>query len=460
MGEGVMKHGQGGPAAWSPSPSPAIPAGPGATLTRDTAARRSWDAVVVGAGPAGGAAAARLARAGLATLLVDRGTMPRGKVCGCCLSTAAVGELHRLAAAVGHDRTGSWPGGLTDLLPTAVPLERVCVATAGRQARLPLPGGLVVSRERLDARLVELAIGAGAHWLPDCDVIAIADEAAEPLPLTVSIRAGHGPATLRSRFVVLATGLADHVRITARDAARPRRGRVVAARSRIGLGAVLPATAAGLPAGELVMAVGRAGYCGLVRLDDGRIDVAAAVDPQALRESGQPAHVILRVLAEAAPSTASAGPDAWSSLLADARVEATPPLSHRSPLVAGRTGRIYRVGDAAGYVEPFTGEGIGWGLAGARLLADVLVAAATGRVAAVLAADAYRAAHAAHFARPHTRAGHVARGVRRPTLVAGAVGAARWAPWAARRVVPLLVGHVLGQGTRVEGSAREGVTPS
>lgn len=454
-----MKQGQGGPAAWSPSPSPAMPAGPGATLTRDTAARRSWDAVVVGAGPAGGATAARLARAGLTTLLVDRGTMPRGKVCGSCLSTAAVGELHRLAATLGLDPAGPWPGGLAHLLPTAVPLERVCVAAAGRQARIPLPGGLVVSRERLDARLVELAIGAGAHWLPGCDIIAVEDEAAEPLPLTVSIRAGHGPATLHSRFVVLATGLADQVRITAGDAARPRRGRVVAARSRIGLGAVLPATAAGLPAGELLMAVGRGGYCGIVRLDDGRIDVAAAVDPRALRESGHPADVILRVLAEAAPS-ASAGPDAWSSLLAAAPVEATPPLSHSSPLVAGRTGRIYRVGDAAGYVEPFTGEGIGWGLAGARLLADVLIAAAGDRGGAAAAADAYRAAHAAHFMGPHARSGRVARGVRRPVLVAGAVGAARWAPWAARRLVPLLVGHAAGQGTRVTGSAREGITPS
>ncbi len=457
-----MRQGQGGPAAWSPSPSPATPAGPWATLTRATAARRSWDAVVVGAGPAGGATAARLARAGLATLLIDRGTMPRGKVCGSCLSTAAVGELERLAAALGADPSGTASHDLHALLPTAVPLERVCVAAAGWQAWIPLPGGLVVSRERLDTRLVELAIEAGAHWLPGCDVTTVAEDAPESGFATVVMRgdgpdggSGHDASPLHTRFVVLATGLADHVRIPADAAARSSPRRIVAARSRIGLGTVLPATAAGLPAGGLVMAVGRAGYCGLVRLDDGRIDVAAAVDPQALRDVGRPADVIRRVLAEAGLRAAVAGLDD-----ATAEVRATPPLTHRAPLMAGRTGRIYRVGDAAGYVEPFTGEGIGWGLAGARLLAHVLVAVATGRVAAESAAEAYRAAHAAHFAGPHARSGRVARGVRRPALVAGAVRAARFAPWAARRVVPLLVGHVVGRETMVAGAAREGVTPS
>lgn len=449
-----MRQGQGWPTAWHPTPSYAAPAGPGATLTHDTASRHTWDVVVVGAGPAGAATAALLARAGVVTLLIDRGTMPRGKVCGCCLSIAAVSELRGLVATLGPDPTGPRSRGLRALLPSAVPLQRVCAAAAGRVARIPLQGGVVVSRELLDARLVELAIGAGAHWLPGCDVTAIMDDAREMRPLTVSVRGGRDAPSLLARSVVLATGLADRVRITAGAAAAPGRGRIVAARSRVGLGAVLPAAAAGLPPGELVMAVGRAGYCGLVRLDDGRIDVAAAVDPALLRDSGRPADAIRRVLMQAAPGAAAAWLDA--DALSTVAVQATPPLSHRSPLVAGRTGRIYRVGDAAGYVEPFTGEGIGWGLAGARLLAGVLIAAAADRVATVATADAYRVAHAAHFGAPHARSGRVARGVRSPALVAGALTIARWAPWAARRVVPLLV----GQGATVTRSARLGATPS
>ena len=56
-------------------------------------ATHTWDAVVVGAGPAGSMAALGLARAGAAVLLVDRATFPRPKVCGCCLNGAALAAL-------------------------------------------------------------------------------------------------------------------------------------------------------------------------------------------------------------------------------------------------------------------------------------------------------------------------------------------------------------------------------
>ena len=49
-----------------------------------------WDAVVIGAGPAGSVAASLLARTGRRTLLVERATFPRTKVCGGCLAPAGV----------------------------------------------------------------------------------------------------------------------------------------------------------------------------------------------------------------------------------------------------------------------------------------------------------------------------------------------------------------------------------
>ncbi len=68
------------------------------TLQASAAAAVRWHAVVVGAGPAGAAAALRLARRGLRVLLVDAASMPRPKVCGCCLSTTAVAPRWPLAA--------------------------------------------------------------------------------------------------------------------------------------------------------------------------------------------------------------------------------------------------------------------------------------------------------------------------------------------------------------------------
>ncbi|MBX9624847.1 MAG: FAD-dependent oxidoreductase, partial [Gemmataceae bacterium] len=61
---------------------------------------RTWDAVVVGAGPAGSVTARGLARRGLAVLLVDKATFPRPKVCGCSLNAAALTGLG--AVGLGH----------------------------------------------------------------------------------------------------------------------------------------------------------------------------------------------------------------------------------------------------------------------------------------------------------------------------------------------------------------------
>src|SRR5262249_23647918 len=78
--------GEGRPPRALPIPPDVVPAMTlAATLDLMTTSERRWDAVVVGAGPAGALAARELARLGAAVLLVDRATFPRWKVCGCCL---------------------------------------------------------------------------------------------------------------------------------------------------------------------------------------------------------------------------------------------------------------------------------------------------------------------------------------------------------------------------------------
>src|SRR5262249_58057061 len=91
-----------------------------ATLSLNEAAARTWDAVVVGAGPAGSLAARQLARAGLGVLLVDRASFPRWKVCGCCLRAGAPATLR----AVGRGDPAPGPGG--------APLGGVPRAAGGR----------------------------------------------------------------------------------------------------------------------------------------------------------------------------------------------------------------------------------------------------------------------------------------------------------------------------------------
>jgi flavin-dependent dehydrogenase len=182
------------------------------------------------------------------------------------------------------------------------------------------------------------------------------------------------------------------------------------------------------------MAVGPMGYCGLVRLEDGRLDVAAAIDRQAVREAAGPADVVLAVLRAAGlPGLSGSVVESIRS----APIRATPFLTRNAPPAAA-AGRVLRIGDAAGYVEPFTGEGIGWALMSARVLADAFEKEGPGGCGAV--GRRYALTHRRHLRFPHARCRGVTAVLRHPTLVSAALLAARVAPRTAGRIVPWLTG--------------------
>ncbi|MFM7136297.1 MAG: NAD(P)/FAD-dependent oxidoreductase, partial [Planctomycetota bacterium] len=159
---------------------------------------------------------------------------------------------------------------------------------------------------------------------------------------------------------------------------------------------------------------------------------------------GSPAAAIARVLAETGGDRAAGlATAAAAEQLAKATYRGTPPLTRRRP-VASPSGRILRVGDAAGYVEPFTGEGMGWALASARLCDEAVtpLVAPGGRLTGDVAAAGirYDRVHRRHFAAHHARCRRVSLVVRRPWLVGPALRLARLAPAVAARVVPLVIG--------------------
>lgn len=375
-----------------------------------------WDVIVVGAGPAGASAAVRLADGGRRVLLVDRCGMPRGKVCGCCLSQVAAEELS--AIGLPPERIGG------------VPRTHVRLMAATSEALLPL-AGWTLSRESLDAAIVRRAIAAGAAWLPSTRVSAI-EETANGVAVA-AVDADDKPLRFEAVHAVVATGLASGVRIRSvgDDVPRPR----PRSGSRLGVGATLPPEAATVAAGELVMHTSPEGYCGIVRLEDGRIDVAAAMDPSAFRRHASAAHAVAAVLGGRRFGFADVDGGAC-------RFIGTPQLTRFSSVVAGRWRRIHRIGDAASYVEPFTGEGIGWALVGARSVAEAMLAHAANdsTVTASVIAAAHERSIARRLAGPKRRCLWVASAVRHPAVVATAVAAARVAPAAAAWVVPLVVG--------------------
>ena len=173
------------------------------------------------------------------------------------------------------------------------------------------------------------------------------------------------------------------------------------------------------------MACGRRGYVGVVRLEHGGVDVAAALDPRALSQD-EPGAVVARLLAAAGLQ----GLDLDSGDLRRARWQVTPPLTRTARRLAG-PGWIV-VGDAAGFAEPFTGEGLSWALASGYAAGELPPGADTERIWPALQREL--------LARQRTCRG-IAATLRQPLLVGALVALLSRAPGLA---APLLrrVGQV------------------
>lgn len=374
----------------------------GATVRPEQAAARAWDVVVIGAGPAGAVAAALLARRGLAVLLVERQALPREKVCGGCVSAAAEESLR----SAGIDT-----GGLSAGAPR---LRRTIVLDRGRRLTAALPGGFAISRRRLDGHLVRHALDAGAELLTEASAVGTATASMGGQRLVWVRPAGREPVEIAASVVIVASGLAGRIGgDLARLAVQIRPA------SRIGLNAV---TCRGARfAGDVVMVCGRRGYVGMTALEKGNLNIAAALDPGFVRGVGGPEAAVRAIFKEAgAPAPEIAGLT-WSG---------TPPLARRVPRIS--LPRLLLIGDAAGYVEPFTGEGIAWAVSGAAAAAPLAEAGVADWNAELEAEWAQR--HRDLIESRQRLCRMIAWSVRRPSV--------RWAAITAGRAVPGIAGAV------------------
>jgi len=317
------------------------------TITPTAAANRCWDVAVVGAGPAGALAAYELARRGAAVLLVDQAMFPRRKVCGCCLSGAAITTLKSVGL-----------GALLEAL-RAVPLHTVQLAAGHQRAVLPLPAGVALSREQLDTALVHEAIRAGTAFLPKTR--ATLDRVMPSSRRLILDHDDEARTTVEARVVLAADGLRGTLLQHA-----PKFQMRSTGTSYIGVGTTIEHAPAAYSPGTIFMTGAHTGYVGMVRLEDGRLDIAAAVAPVTIRRHGRPHTVIAAMLRTAAMPPIDT--------LDQARWHGTPSLTCRRASLAAE--RVFVIGDAAGYVEPFTGEGIGWALACAVNVAPLALEAA------------------------------------------------------------------------------------
>ena len=173
------------------------------------------------------------------------------------------------------------------------------------------------------------------------------------------------------------------------------------------------------------MAVGAGGYVGCVMLEDGRLDVAAALDPQAVQTAGSPAAAAEAIMREAG--------FCWPEELATLHWQGTPTLTRRPARVSAE--RLFLIGDAAGYVEPITGEGMLWAILSACAVVPFVVATAGG--AAIEQAENWNRRHRQLLGHRMTVCSLVAAMLRRPRWVRGFTRLFSWCPALAKPVVRL-----------------------
>jgi len=214
-----------------------------------------------------------------------------------------------------------------------------------------MPEGLAVSRAAADTVLVQYAIEAGVRFCPNVRaVVEPTSENTRRVRLHSECPGDLSPMGVEAGIVFAADGL-GHSSLCE----LPEFEQQAVKDSHIGAGCTTTDFPASLQTGTIHMVIGRAGYVGLVIVESSVLNVAAALAPSLVRQEGSLANAVTAVLREGGFPAIPA--------LADADWCGTPHLTRREPRVAAK--RLFVLGDAAGYAEPFTGEGMTWAVMGA-----------------------------------------------------------------------------------------------
>jgi flavin-dependent dehydrogenase len=311
----------------------------------------AFDVAVVGGGPAGAAAATFLSRAGRSVVLCDAARFPRHKICGEYVPPSALPIFSRLGVLAA-----------VDALAPRRHVGMAVVSPAGTKVLgrygFPESGALALRRYDLDGVLLDQARRSGAVVLEATRVEGLARRPDGLFGLTVAGAARRG---LRARAVIGADGRNSLVarRLGLRRAEAGHRRWAVMGHCR-GVDA---------PDDHGEMIVTSYGYCGINPLPGGLTNVCIVFDPHGAGGPvpGRPGlrGFFLERLA-AHPLTRRRTQGAW---LVDGPW-ATGPMACRAARATADS--VLLAGDAAGFYDPFTGEGISMALRGAEMAAAVL----------------------------------------------------------------------------------------
>ncbi len=307
------------------------------------------DAVVIGAGPAGSAAARLLAEAGWQVALVEKSEFPRRKVCGEFISDTSLAVLKACGVAVPF------------VAAAGPPVTRLGIYAGGtmlaqRRERI---WGRALGREHLDVMLRDAAVTAGAVLYQPAEVTALIREN------EISRCTLEDGRTLEARIVIAACGSWNPKGPFAVPAAAPRPSDLLAFKAHFTHGA--------LPPGLMPLLAFPGGYGGLVESDRGRISLSCCIRRGTLagvraRHGGKAGEAVLAHILETTRGVREA--------LGDAKLEggflSTGPI-HPGIRDRHRDG-VFFAGNLAGEAHPVIAEGISMAIQSSALLARLLVA--------------------------------------------------------------------------------------
>jgi flavin-dependent dehydrogenase len=317
------------------------------------------DVLIVGAGPAGSMAALVLARAGVKVAILDRVDFPRDKLCGDSINPGALALLRRHALAADVEARGVPIHGMLVTGPgNAAVHGRYADGAAGRSLR----------RRELDAILLNAATGAGATFEANVRVTgaSASDVNGSAAVNGVVVRTNGGTIVeRRAPMVIAADGRRSSVAFglgLARHPARPRRW---------ALGAYFEGVTGLEDRGEMHIRRGR--YIGVAPLPGGLANVCLVVPEIAARSFMHAPDVAL----EAAIIADRRLRGRFDGARRVTEVQVLGPLA--VDVTAAGVPGLLLAGDAAGFIDPMTGDGLRIALRGAELAADAAIGYLDGR---------------------------------------------------------------------------------
>ena len=347
----------------------------------------NYDVIIAGGGPAGSSAAIHLATSGARVLLLEQKKFPRAKLCGEFISPECTPHFERLGVA--EQMFAAGPAKLTETVFYSPRGKSVSVPSAWFGARGVALG---LSRAEMDERLLRRASAAGAEVIEDAHVVNLLwknDRASDRIE-GVLVKHDDKETGFRAPVTIDATGRA---RSLARRVAKPRnpaksqRAALVAFKAHLEGAQVAP--------GACEIYFYRGGYGGLSSVENGRSNLCFIVSARAVRESGTEAEHVMRTIvcqnrraASALEHAQACTPWLAVSLEGFGRHPVTP------------TSGLLSIGDAASFIDPFTGSGMLMALESGEMAAGVIADhLAVIRLGAGLAdlETSYRAAYKLRF---------------------------------------------------------------